>query len=432
MGMRRTVKWLILVVMSVMLLGVTCGAYGETIVTMTSMAAAPYNEALPKLVEMFEKQNPDIKIKVEYYPFTQLMEITEVKLGSKSSTPDVLFVDGPLVAAYTSRGYLLPLDQYFTQSEQSQWVDASLKAAKAGGKLMTAPLNNSTQVLFYNKRIFRENGIAPLSKDPKDRLTWEEVLELAKKLTIDKNKDGIPEVWGICLNQVNRPYQCLALPNSLGGKGISDDGLKSRGYIDSPEWVKAFTFYQDLFNKYKVAPKGITTEETVNYFTSGRLAMLVAGEFNYKTLQNTPGLEWDYAPHPYFAGGVAATPTGSWHLGINKYTKVPDAAAKWVKFLTTAPGCVEWFKLDGHLPPNKNSLAYIASDPRFSKWPDDIYRLGTYEAQNTAVPRPLTPGYLEWEQVLTQAIEDIRNGADVKSTLSSAAARIDSMLLKYK
>lgn len=428
----RTARWLMLAVACLLVIGASCVAYGETVITMTSLASWPYNEALPKMVEMFERQNPGVKVKVEYYPFRQLMEITEVKLGSKSSTPDVLFVDGPLVAAYTSRGYLLPLDQYFSKSEQNQWVNASLNAAKANGRLMTAPLNNSSQVLYYNKRIFQENGIPMLSKNPKDRLTWDEVLKIAQKLTIDKNNDGIPEIWGFCFNQVNRPYQCLALPNSLGGQGISEDGLKSQGYIDSPEWIKAFTFYQDLFNKYRVSPKGIAPEETVNYFKSGRLAMLVAVEFYNKTFQDTAGLDWDYAPHPYFADGTPVTPTGSWHLGINRYTKAPEAAAKWIKFLTTAPGCVEWFKLDGHLPPNKNSLAYIASEASFDKWPDNIYRLASYEAQNTAVPRPLTPGYLEWEQILTQAIEDIRNGANIKTTLSTSATRIDRMLLKYK
>ena len=423
---------MMMAVVCLLIVGASCVTYGDTVITMTSLSSWPYNEALPKMVEMFEKQNPGITVKVEYYPFRQLMEITEVKLGAKNSTPDVLFVDGPLVAAYTSRGYLLPLDQYFSKNEQSQWVNASLNAAKSGGKLMTAPLNNSSQVLYYNKRIFQENGIPMLSKSLKDRLTWDEVLELAKKLTIDKNKDGIPEVWGFCFNQVNRPYQVLALPNSLGGKGISDDGFVSQGYIDSPEWVKALTFYQDLFNKNKVSPKGIATEETINYFKSGRLAMMVAVEFYNKTLKDTADLDWDFAPHPYFAGATAVTPTGSWHLGVNRYTKAPDAAAKWIKFLTTTPGAAEWFKLDGHLPPNKNVLSHIATDASFDKWPENIYRLAGYEAQNTAVARPLTPGYLEWEQILTQALEDIRNGANVKETLSSSASRIDRMLLKYK
>lgn len=251
-------------------------------ITMTSMAGLPYTEAMPKIIKAFEEKNPGIKVKVEYYPNPQILQITEVKLGAKSKTPDILFTDVPLVSAYTLRGYLAPLDKYYKSSEKSQWVPAALKAVKVKNKIMAAPLNNSTLVLFYNKKLFAEKGIAPLSKDPKKRLTYDQVLELAKKLTIDQNNDGINEVWGFCFTQVNRTYQLLPLPQSLGAKVISPDGLKTKGIINSPKWVKAFQFYQDLFNKYKVAPKGISSAETVNFFKSGKLAMMLGVEYQAK------------------------------------------------------------------------------------------------------------------------------------------------------
>ena len=53
------------------------------------------------------------------------------------------------------------------------------------------------------------------------------------------------------------------------------------------------------------------------------------------------------------------------------------------------------------------------------------------EAQYTE-PRPLTVAYLEYEQTLSEVFEDIRNGADVKESLTSAADRIQKEMDKYK
>ncbi len=415
-----------------MIMGSAVMHASPTEITMTCMAGLPYTEAMPAMVKAFENENPGIKVKVEFYPNPQILQITEVKLGAKSKTPDILFTDIPLVSAYTLRGYLTPLDKYFTAAEKKQWVPAAVNAARVNKKLMIAPLNNSTLVLFYNRKLFAEKGIAPLSKDPKDRLTYEQVLELAKKLTIDRNNDGINEVWGFCFTQVNRAYQLLPLPQSLGAKVIGPDGLKTRGIIDSPKWVKAFQFYQDLFNKWKVAPKGIAPAETVNFFKSGRLAMMLGVEYQAKTIQEASSLDWDFAPYPYFEGGKPVTATGSWSLGLNAYSENKEAAAKFIRYLSIAPGCIEWFKADGHLPPNQKSLEYIEANPEYEKFPLNIFKLANYESLHTAVPRPVTPGYLEYEQTLNAAFEDIRNGSDVKQTLTNAAARIDQMLMKYR
>ena len=60
-----------------------------------------------------------------------------------------------------------------------------------------------------------------------------------------------------------------------------------------------------------------------------------------------------------------------------------------------------------------------------------VMELAVFETQNTSVPRPSTPGYLEWEMIVYQAFEDIRNGAEPKNTLQRTAAQIDRELRKY-
>lgn len=74
-------------------------------------ATAMSNNGFTDVVEAFEAENPDISVKLEMYPYRQLLENIEVKLSSESQDYDVISVDGPLVANYTVKGFLEPLDE---------------------------------------------------------------------------------------------------------------------------------------------------------------------------------------------------------------------------------------------------------------------------------------------------------------------------------
>lgn len=431
MGKSKSFSCLVLVLTCLLVLSSGIVFANKIQIKMTCMNSPWYKGGLESAIEAFEKENPNISINVEYYPYEEILSVTEVKLGAKSSEPDIIFADGPLVSAYTVKGYLQPLDNYFKNKEIKNWVSAARKAVIVDNKLMAAPLTNSSMVLYYNKNLFKKYGIEPLSKDPNERLTWEELVDIAKKLTIDTNNDGVIDVWGFSFNQVSKTYQLLPLPQSLGAEVIAGNGLKTRGIINSEEWIKAFQFYQDLFNKYNVSPKGVDVSQIGNYFSSGRLAMMLGGDF-YANIYSINGFdEWDYAPHPYFKGGEVATPTGGWCLGMNKYSKHRAEAFKFIQYLTTTPGNIKWFKNDGHISPNKDTLEYIMNEPKYNEWPMDIYNLVIYETKNTANPRPVTPGYLEYEQILNTAFEDIRNGYGVEDVLSNAAKKIDRLMIKY-
>ena len=402
-----------------------------TEIVFLSNSVKPYDTAIPIMIAEFEKQNPNIKVKVEMLPTKSLWEAVEIKLSSKEPTPDVLFIDSPLTTTYVAKGYIDSLNDRFSADELAQYVDVCRQYGTVNGKLYAAPFVNSSQVLYYNTRLFDEAGIEHLSKDPEKRLTWEELVEIAKKLTIDKDGDGVPEVFGLGIAQISRPYQMLTMPESLGGKAIGKDGLTVSGILTDDAWITSCQFISDLFNVHKVTPKGVSASDMLAYFPSEKLAMLIGPDYNHLAYSKNENLTWDYAPYPYFRNGKPVTPTGSWSLGINKSSKNKDAAAKFIKFLTLYPSCIEWFNLDGHLPANKRTLEYIADNEKFTKWPFDIFTLINYESRNTAIPRPLSPGYLEYESLLTNAFEDIRNGGDVKAILENTEISVDRMLRKY-
>ncbi|MFC7394522.1 ABC transporter substrate-binding protein [Scopulibacillus cellulosilyticus] len=402
---------------------------GVTVIRM--MTLSDWNSSLKKIVAQFEKENPTIKVNLETYPYEQLFENTEVKLGSKSRTYDIITVDGPLVANYSVKDYLEPLNHYISPKEQRKaWIDSSIKEGTYKGKLMAAPMNTSTQVLFYNKDIFSKRGVKPPEFNIKKRWTWDQVVQAAKKLTYDTNGNRYPDVFGFSFEQVGRAYQNLALSDSLGANVISKDGLTTDGYLNSSKSVQAARFYYDLFNKWKVSPK-ITANESKEYFKTGKIAMFIGGTWNIKEFSDAK-VNFGVAPHPYFKGHKVATPTGSWHLGISKFSTKKEAAAKFIRFLTIGKGAKMWFDIYQNVPDNRNLLQAINRDPSYDSFPKNVYRLASYEVQHTASPRPITPGYLEFENLYDRTFDDIKNGANPKNALDQSSYKIDRLLEKYR
>jgi len=380
--------------------------------------------------QQFEADNPGYELVLEKLPFNDLFSQIQIRMGAKSDSFDVFSVDVPVTYGYGARNWLVPLDDVFTSEEKADWVESSLNAGTYKGKLISAPVSTSTQLLFYNKNLLKAAGIDFPKTD--DRLTYEQVVEMAKKTVKDENGDGTPEIYGFTWEQTVRIYQLGQLPASLGGKMIGDDGFTVDGVINSPEWIKAFTFYQQTFTD-NLGPKGDVVPAS-DLFKAGKMGFIVAGPWNIPGLANgNPPFEWGVSRTPYFQDGKPATPTGSWHLGVNPNSKNQDAAKFFVHYNSTGKGAEAWWrKGSGDFPAEKSVLKLFATDPQFDKEPLSFMRTAANEATINPVPRALTPGYLEYEQILQTTFQDIRTGTDVKTALDAAVARINTEMAKYQ
>ena len=378
-------------------------------------------EQVTPLMEAFEKAT-GIKVSAERLPIAELFKTLEVRLQARNELPDVYLVDGPLTASYAARGHLLDLDEMLS-GDLDRFVPTTLVQGTYDDKLYAMPLGTSSQLLFYNKKLFAEAGLPEPSSDPEKRMTWEELLPIAQKLT----KPDISQ-FGFAFENTN-PYQLLPIPQSWGAEVLGPDGLTATGYVDSDEMVAAMSWYQDLFQKHKVGPVGtFQTGVTQEMFGSGKLAMVIGGTWNLVGFEKFEDLDFGVAPHPYFAAGKPVTSTGSWHVGINPRTAHMEESKAFVKWLSTRDAMDLWFNLRKYPP----ALKEIWEERATTTFVDPAWEIVRYELANTATPRPATPGYREYEDFLKTAMQDIQTGADVKESLSRAAQNIDREMRKYR
>jgi multiple sugar transport system substrate-binding protein len=378
----------------------------------------PRNSGMRKTVEIFQKNTPNAKVDLELAPFDQYFQKIAIALSSGSGV-DVFDVDSPLVTSYAVQDALLPLDDYIDKSDWQDFVPVERTTATVQGKIMSVPWSSSEQGLYYNVDILNAAGIKPAS-GVGDRWTWEKTLEVARKLTRTAG-DGSTAVWGLTIEQVDRPYQILPLLESNGALPISEDGRRVSGVLNSPQAVEAVRLYGDLFNKWKVSPK----KQLQDAFGNKQAALYLANTPWVNILRTRfPDLKFGVMPHPYFKKPV--TPTGAWHLGVFRKTAHPKEAAELAKTFGGRELADTVFKTMNYMPVRTSTFGRFASDFKAPPW-----NLFLFELKNTAIRRPATPAYREYEDILRTAFRNVMEGGDAKGELDAAAQKIDRELAKY-
>jgi len=397
-------------------------------ITWASTGAGDWEDNLEPIVEKFEEET-GAEVKVEFYSHSDYLEMLQVKLDAGSSDYDIIGIDVPLVASYAAKDWVLPVDEYFTDDEKKQFNDSALEAGSWDGNFYAPAMNSSSQLLWYNTALLEEAGIEVPESDTENRLTWEQVEDLAKQTLEKIDPDGTKGIAGIAFEQVSRTYQMNQIPNSLGGKNIGDDGYTAQGVVNDEAWVKGAEWYQNLYEN-GIALKGLTADNSSDFFRAGKVVFVIAGTWTDGACQREGMTDYAYAPVPAFEGyeDQVGTPTGSWHFGIPKNAKNKDLAAEFIKYMSIGEGNALWLEANGDVPSTAAGVENLLE----SDTAPEYMKIAAYESANTAVPRALTPGFTEYDTIIQNTWEDIKNGSDVKDSLDNAANKIEKAMEKHK
>lgn len=397
-------------------------------ITFADTGGGSWDEKLEPIIAKFEEET-GAKVNMELYAHSDYLEMLQVKLPSESDDYDVIGVDVPLVASYATKGWIAPMDSYFTDDEKAQFASSALDAGTWDGVFYCPAMNSSSQLLWYNTELLGEAGVEVPESSVENRLTWEQVVDMAKKTLEVVDPDGTKGIGGIAFEQVSRTYQMNQIPNSLGGKNIGDDGYTAQGIINDDAWIEGATWYQNLF-KDGIALQGFTADDTGSFFQAGKIVFLIGGTWTDNNCKNEEMDTYGYAPVPAFEGheDQVGTPTGSWHFGIPVNAKNKDLAAEFIKYMSIGEGNELWLEANGDVPATIAGADKIMNDENA----EEYMKIAAYESSNTAVPRALTPGYTEYDTIIQNTWEDIKNGSDVTESLNNAAEKIEGAMEKLK
>lgn len=411
----------------------TAKAAGDSVdgeVTIHLMMSNSQELGVSAAVEAFNKAyEGKIKCEADYVAFNDVFETLEVLMSNKSTEYDIFAADGPNVAAYVSRGYLQPLNQWISDDEIKMFTDAMITEGTYKDQFYGAPMGNSSTVLYYNKALLKEAGINIDfdSVTPDNRLTWEQLIDYSKQALDVLDSDHSKGIYGIEFQQVGRVYQMNILPNSLGGAQISEDGLSVDGVIDTQPWMDALNFYQTQVND-GIFTRGISADDTSSYFQSGKILFYLGTTALPAAFEKNGFEDWGFTYIPCFEGheDEIRSACGSWTIGMNTYSVKQEAAAEFIKYLTLYDGAGVYINASGMVP---------ALDRQFT---DELKKakpymvMAEYEVKNTALVRAITPAFNEYSTAMNALWDNVRNGAEVAGAVDDCKAELETAFKEYE
>jgi multiple sugar transport system substrate-binding protein len=378
---------------------------------------------IDKMIDDFEKDNPNIKVDATIVPWAQYWEKLQTTTVGNNA-PDVFWMNIPNFPKYADNGSLLELQKYIERDgvDVSNYPKDLIEGYSYNGKVCAIPEQYDTIALVYNKEMFDKAGV----EYPDDTWTWDTLRENARKLTI-KGDDGKIIQYGFAsLNANQSGYYNFMVMN--GGGIISEDHKTS--LFDKPESIEAIQFLLDLIYKDGVSPTGQQMIDTTgeDLFNSGKVAMTTIGSWYVPIVYESLGDKADIAPLPMSPN--------------TNERKTIIHGLSWAGYAKTKYPEETW-KLINHLI-SKDSMALLAKEgitiPSYKgieeDWVNAIPSMNLQvfvDAANYSHPYPVSLRASEWMEVEAKELTDAwMNKQNADQAMKKIAEQMNEILASEK
>jgi multiple sugar transport system substrate-binding protein len=290
------------------------------------------------LIQVFEEANPDLRVRLvsinevleldptggawpddAWQRLVSAADVVNMTIGQPGLARDLT----PFIKADPT---FQPDDFYPGVLESFQWE----------GGAWALPLTVDFELIFFDKDAFDEAG----ESYPEPGWTWDDLLAKAKALTVREGDEVIR--WGFV-----QPWPSH-VPFIKGRVGPLSDWSTDppTPHFDRPEVVEAVRWYTDLYLKEQVTPyleppepdeEGrVTVVEGQNLIDDGQAAMWreSSGSWEWRKQQYNLGV----VPFPVDAPDSRTSFFWAQGLSMSAGTAHPDAAWRWMDFLSRQPG----------------------------------------------------------------------------------------------
>ena len=225
--------------------------------------------------KIFQKYYPNGLIEASSWQFSPETFLSRMAIGTCT---DVVGVFASDVLSIMEKGYALDITNMIKEWELFQQLRPEIiEPITRNGRIYGLPVGGIgggyVMTLFYNKKLFKEAGIVDEKGEAKPPQTWEEFVEIAKKLTNrEKNVAG----FGI-LGGDGAGWHFLNWVWQAGGEFEKNIDGKWTAVFDSPEAVKALEFIKDLKWKHNVLQANVLTsnDDLFQLFVAEQIAMAI-------------------------------------------------------------------------------------------------------------------------------------------------------------
>ncbi|MFD7071470.1 extracellular solute-binding protein [Streptomyces sp. NPDC059913] len=305
-----------------------------------------------KVVEGFESTHPGIKVDVSIRSWDDIdREVAE--MVKKGQAPDVAQVAS--YADYAAAGKLYRADQMLSIRTQANFLPPLADAGSVTRTQYGLPFVASTRLLFYNKKLFAQAGLAA----PR---TWDDIRADAAAL----EQRGVTYPFALPLGQ--EEAQAETMMWLLGGDGgYTDDSgsydLDSTENVTTFEWLKTNLVDPGLVGPQ--APGKLDRRKAFAAFTEGRVGML-NGHPTLMQEAARKGVSVGMVPMPGRDGpGRSSLGVADWIMGF-KQNGHRVQLGKFFDYLFTDKNVIAFADEYDMLPVTDSASAAMEADPKYA------------------------------------------------------------------
>jgi ABC-type glycerol-3-phosphate transport system substrate-binding protein len=325
--------------------------------------------ALNQIVADFERQRPDVSVRLEALAWGDLEKKLTAALAA-GAPPEASHGQAITCASFAAKGLLRPVDDLVDSFGKDNLIEGFRNLCYLDGKYYGVGHSAAASVFVYRKDLLAQKGLRP----PR---TWDELLQAAEALK--EVKDGQVVRWGLSLT--GQPLfvniQVGELLRSNGGRLFDAEG---RPVLGERPMIELLDFYKKLNG---VLPPGWTGHGYLDTFANlanGKAAMV------YQAYGRGTGYIEKYAPpdiadpQHFAVTDKVVGPSGKQSFAqidsepwmVFKQAKYPNEAVEFLKFFYREENYVRYLHtVPIHLLPMLKSTyksARYTDNPTIRKW----------------------------------------------------------------
>ena len=346
--------------------------------------------------------DPNISLEITAYPgLNEQRTAVKAALAAQSPTPDIIAVEpGADTVDYLTNGGVISMNKFFETDKEfkdSFWPNA-LQLLTINGQTVSVPAVTNTVVVYYNKKMFAENGL----QAPE---TWDDMQKIAGVF----NGKGIsPWVFpaGQDRNFPNFPFFTVA-------GGMKLDTVVRDADLGKVPWTSAEML--QIAEKTEEIIKsegmikgaiGIKEPDAIGIFSTGKSAMFWGGQWMRTSIRAAIPPDFDLGIFPFPAvmpGGPkpVLSSTGI-TLAVNAKSKNPELAFEMIRAITGTRGKVTYSSRLGispNGPISPESLQFQMSRLKDPLYPEFLKLQPTGTTRIFFTPQVQEAMYQGWQAV---------------------------------
>lgn len=385
-------------------------------------------EVIEEIIDDFNASQDKIEVKYSYQPWGDIWtkSLSSITAGNP---PDVIVQDINSVAQRAEAQQATNLSEYIEEGFSDEFYPQLWDTVEYEGDAYAVPFNTDTQVIFYNKTLFKETGIS----EEQLPQTWEELETVARKLDV-KNGDDFERIGFYPLWNLGADVWALNADDGVSWFD-KDENVKidTDNKVEALEWILDWQEYygQDTINRLEaefgsgVADPFISglvamRAQNINYYSS--LAENAPDDFEFGVIQ-IPEKESGSGHWSWGGGFVLEVPYGA---------KDPEASYEFIKYLSTPEVQEKFGEKSFDIMANRTANENLVNNDNLDENGQMIYQMADENFANTVItPVPLTAP--DFSSLVNEQIDQIMLGSKTPAEgLADAQKAVEDLVEQNK